>query len=350
LQHSVARPEGALAIVAWHGLLEDEWVKPFEKSTRCKVEPTYAGSSNELVDDLRTGSFDAGAVSGDVGRALIDEKVIVALDRKRVPAVRTFLPAFRAPASTTVGGVIYGVAVHWAPNILLYNTKQAQPEPVSWKSIYSASFRGKITVPNDPMQIADAALYLKTAQPALRIRDPFELTTQQFNAAVLLLKHQKPLVASYWDYPADEVQAFRDGHATIGAAWPWQAATLKAAKVPVAQAKPREGITGWIDSWVLAAKAKHRNCAYAWFRYTSTPAVQARIANSYGAAPVSAAACAVMEKSSRGSCTQLYGKVTPASLRSVHFWKTPLADCGTRGSARCVGYADWQRAWVRILG
>src|SRR5436190_20364965 len=101
------------------------------------------------------------------------------------------------------------------------------------------------------MQIADAALYLKTAQPRLGIRDPFELTKQQFNAAVVLLRHQKPLVASYWDYPADEVQAFRDGHAVIGGAWPWQAASLKAAKVPVAVASPREGIPGGIDTWFL---------------------------------------------------------------------------------------------------
>jgi putative spermidine/putrescine transport system substrate-binding protein len=109
-------------------------------------------------------------------------------------------------------------------------------------------------------------------------------------------------------------------------------------------------MTGWIDSWVLAAKAKHRNCAYRWFQYTSTPAVQAQIAKAYGAAPVSASACTAMERETAGSCFRLYGKLTPALLRSVRFWKTPLADCGRAGSAKCVGYADWQRAWVRIQG
>jgi putative spermidine/putrescine transport system substrate-binding protein len=343
--------EGKLAIVAWHGLLENEWVKPFEKATGCKVQPSYAGSSNELVTDLRSGKFDVGAASADVGRALIDVKAVAPLDLKLVPAVRTFLPEFRAPASTTAGGKTYGVAIHWAPNVLLYNTKQVKPKPVSWGAIYSARFKGKITVPNDPMQIADAALYLKTAQPGLGIRDPFELTKQQFNAAVLLLQHQKPLLTSYWDYPSDEVQAFRDGKAAIGAAWPWQAATLEAAKLPVAEARPREGTTGWIDSWMLAAKAKNRNCAYRWFQYTSTPSVQAEIANAYGAAPVSAAACAAMERTRKGSCAELRGNSTPAFLRSVQFWKTPLPDCGAGGAKKtCVGYPDWQRAWIRIQG
>jgi putative spermidine/putrescine transport system substrate-binding protein len=341
---------GALSIVAWHGLLESDWVKPFEKSTGCKIAATYVGSSNELVAHLRTGKYDVGAVSADVGRALIGEKAVAPLNLKLVPAVRGFLPVFRAPEATTVGRKAYGVAIHWASDILLYNSDHVQPKPVSWRSIYSRRFRGRITVPNDPMQLADAALYLKTVQPSLRIRDPYELTARQFDAAVVLLKHQKPLVSSYWAYPADEVQAFRNGKAVIGAAWPWQAATLKAAKVPVAQAAPREGLTGWIDSWMLAARSKHRGCAYRWFQYTSTPPVQAEIAQSYGAAPVSAAACSAMERSHEGSCAELHGNATPAYLRSVHFWKTPLADCGAAGPRRCVGYADWQKAWVRITG
>lgn len=345
-----ARGEGALSIVAWHGLLESQWVDPFEQATGCKVAATYAGSSNQLVADLRTGKFDVGSVSADVGLALIEEKTVAPVNLAQVPAVRSFLPVFRAPAATTVGARTYGVAIHWAPDILVYNTRRVKPAPASWRAIYSSRFRGEITVPNDPMQLADAALYLKTAQPSLRIRDPFELTQQQFGAAVALLKHQKPLVASYWDYPADEVQAFRDGHAAIGPAWPWQAATLAAAKVPVAQAVPREGLTGWTDSWMLAAKAKHRTCAYRWFQYASTPTVQAEMAQAYGAAPVNAGACAIMERTHKGSCTALHGDATPAFLRSVHFWKTPLVDCGPRGPRTCVGYADWQKAWVRIQG
>jgi putative spermidine/putrescine transport system substrate-binding protein len=340
--------QSSLSIVAWHGLLESQWVKPFEQSSGCKVKAAYASSSNELVVDLRTGKYDVGSVSADVARALIGEKTVAPLNLKLVPAVKTFLPAFRAPAATTVSGRAYGVAIHWAADVLLYNTQRVKPAPSSWRSIYSPRFRGKITVPNDPMQIADAALYLKTAQPKLGIRDPFELTKQQFNAAVVLLRHQKPLVGSYWDYPADEVQAFRDGHAVIGAGWPWQTATLEAAKVPVAEVSPREGITGWTDSWMLAAASRHRICAYKWFRYASTPSVQAQIAKSYGAAPVSAAACVAMERASKGSCAELRGNATPVLLRSVHFWKTPLTDCGGAGGNRCVGYSGWQKAWARI--
>ena len=41
--------------------------------------------------------------------------------------------------------------------------------------------------------------------------------------------------------------------------------------MPVKEVIPKEGATGWLDTWMLSAKAKHPNCAYAWYAYISTP-------------------------------------------------------------------------------
>ena len=56
-----------------------------------------------------------------------------------------------------------------------------KPAPTSWSSIYDSTYKGKITVPDNPIQIADAALYLMKTQPSLGIKDPYELTQSQFN-------------------------------------------------------------------------------------------------------------------------------------------------------------------------
>ena len=39
---------------------------------------------------------------------------------------------------------------------------------------------------------------------------------------------------------------------------------------------PAEGATGWADSYLLATKAPHPNCAYKWMSYMSEPKPQAR--------------------------------------------------------------------------
>src|SRR5207253_8046446 len=117
---------------------------------------------------------------------------------KLIPSWKQFLPIFKSPAHNTVRGVHYGVSVQWGPNTLLYNTKKVKPAPTSWSALYSSKYKGKITVPNNPIQIADASLYLSKSKPSLGITDPYELTDTQFKAAVDLLKKQHSLVKKYW--------------------------------------------------------------------------------------------------------------------------------------------------------
>ena len=87
----------------------------------------------------------------------------------------------------------YGISLQWGPNTLLYNTKSVKPAPTSWAAIYSPKYKGPVTVPDNPIQIADAALYLSKTKPSLGITDPYELTEAQLDAAVKLLKQQRPL-------------------------------------------------------------------------------------------------------------------------------------------------------------
>ena len=152
-------------------------------------------------------------------------------------------------------------------------------------SLYSSKFKGKITVPDNPIQIADAALYLSKTKPSLGIKDPYELNDTQFKAAVDLLKKQRPLVKKYWASAGDEIDLFKNGGAIVGASWPYQTNTLKAAKAPVSDLIPKEGATGWADTWMISSKAKHPNCAVSWIKWVSTPKVQAQQAIYFGETP-----------------------------------------------------------------
>src|SRR4029079_15298985 len=163
-----------------------------------------------------------------------------------------------------------GISLQWGPNTLLYNTKKVRPAPRSWRALYDSKYKGKVTIPDNPIQIADAALYLMKTKPSLGIKDPYELNKTQFDAAINLLKKQKPLIKKYWALASDEIDLFKNGDAVIGATWPYQTNTLIADKVPVKDLIPSEGATGWADTWMLPAKAKHPNCSYMWLKWIST--------------------------------------------------------------------------------
>jgi len=206
-----------------------------------------------------------------------------------------------------------------------------------------------VTVPDNPIQIADAALYLMKTQPGLGIKDPYELNKAQFAATINLLKKQKPLIKKYWALASDEIDLFKNGDAVIGASWPYQTNTLKADKAPVKDIVPSEGATGWLDTWMVSAHTKNLDCAYKWLAYISTPKVQAEQAIYFGETPVNSKACPIMDKLSKGSCAQYHANAPLEYFKQIHFWKTPIADCGN-GKKNCMDYTKWQQAWTQLKG
>jgi putative spermidine/putrescine transport system substrate-binding protein len=352
LPTSIGKTEGQLNLVAWEGYTQPQWVKPFQKQTGCVVHAKYAGSSDEMVTLMRSGGgsqYDMVSASGDASLRLIYGKDVQAVNPDLIPDYKNFIPALKSPPHNTVDGKHYGISLQWGPNTLLYNTKKVSPKPTSWSVIYSPKFKGKVTVPDNPIQIADAALYLSKSKPSLGIKDPYELNQKQFDAAVSLLKKQKPLIKKYWALASDEIDLFKGGDAVIGASWPYQTNTLKAAKVPVADLIPKEGATGWADTWMLSAHAKHPNCAYKWLQWVSTPKVQAQQAIYFGETPANTKACAIMDKLSKGSCGQYHANAPAKYFNSIKFWKTPVADCGN-GKKDCMDYTKWQQAWTQLKG
>jgi putative spermidine/putrescine transport system substrate-binding protein len=343
----IGKGEGSLKLIAWEGYTQPQWVKPFTKKTGCKVSAKYGGSSDEMVTLMRTGQYDAVSASGDASLRLIFGKDVRSINPGLIPDYKNFIGALKSPPHNTVKGVHYGISLQWGPNTLLYNTKKVKPAPKSWSVLYDKKFKGKITVPDNPIQIADAALYLSKTKPALGIKDPYELNDAQFKATVDLLKKQKPLVKKYWALAGDEIDLFKNGGVVVGAAWPYQTNTLQAAKAPVKDLIPREGATGWADTWMISSKAKHPNCAVMWIKWVSTPKVQAQQAIYFGETPANTKACAVMDKLSKGSCKQYHADAPAAYFRSIKFWKTPVKDCGN-GKSDCMDYAKWQQAWTDI--
>jgi putative spermidine/putrescine transport system substrate-binding protein len=352
LPTSIGKGEGQLNVIAWEGYTQPQWVKPFEKQTGCQVNSKYAGSSDEMVTLMRQGGgsqYDLVSASGDASLRLIRGGDVAPVNVALIPDWKNFIPQLQSPSHNTVNGVHYGISLQWGPNTLLYNTQKVNPAPTSWSTIYSPQYKGQVTVPDNPIQIADAALYLSKTQPSLGITNPYELTEKQLDAAVTLLKQQRPLIVKYWALASDEIDLFKNGNAVIGASWPYQTITLQGDKTPVKDMIPKEGATGWADTWMLSAHAKHPNCAYEWMKWVSTPQVQAQQAISFGETPANKLACSYMDKIQKGACAQYHANAPASYFDSIKFWQTPTQDCGN-GKSDCTDYSEWQQKWTEVKG
>jgi len=349
---SIGKGEGHLNLVAWEGYAQPEWVKPFEQATGCQVSAKYAGSSSEMVQLMTTpgNQYDLVSASGDADLRLIYGGAVRPININLMPNWKNFLSFLKSPDFNTVNGHHYGISYEFGPNVLLYS-KKAFPSgpPTSWSVIYSSKYKGEVTVPDNPIQIADAALYLESTTPSLGITDPYELTTPQFDAAVNLLKAEHVLIAKYWDLASQEISLFSSGTTVVGAAWPYQTNTLVAEKVAVGDTIPTQGATGWADTWMLAKNAPDPNCAYKWMQWVTTPQIQAEEADYFGETPANHLACPIMNKIQAGSCSAYHENAPLSYFKTIKFWKTPLATCDN-GKDDCVPFSQWVSAWTQITG
>jgi putative spermidine/putrescine transport system substrate-binding protein len=352
---SIGKGEGKLNLIEWPYYSDASFANKFTKQTGCVIHRKDAGSSNEMVSLMRQGGgggggqWDLVSASGDASLRLIRGGDVKPVNVHLIPSWNDFIPIFKSPAHNTVDGVHYGISLQWGPNVLLYNNKKIKPGPTNWNALYDPKYKGQITIPNNPIQIADAAFYLMHSKPSLGITDPYELNKAQFDATVNLLKQQKKLVKLYWVYDTDGRAAFANGDVNLGAIWPVDTLALQAKKVPVTEVIPKDGATGWADTWMLAKKAPHPNCAYLWMKYVTTPPVQAKQALVFGETPVNPKACPFMDKIQAGSCAKYHLNEPLPYYNTIKFWKTPIADCGN-GKNDCMDYNAWQKAWTEITG
>ena len=123
-------------------------------------------------------------------------------------------------------------------------------------------------------------------KPELKITNPYALDDAQFQAAVDLLKAQKPIIGEYWSDYTKAVQSFESGNTVIGTSWQVIVNLVNGGKkAKVNSIVPSEGSTGWSDTWMISSKAQHPNCMYKWMDHIISPSVNAQVAEWFGEAP-----------------------------------------------------------------
>ncbi|CAJ1784892.1 TPA: ABC transporter substrate-binding protein [Aeromonas hydrophila] len=355
---TLGKGEGQLNIVAWAGYVERgetdknyDWVTSFEQETGCKVNVKTAATSDEMVALMNEGGFDLVTASGDASLRLIAGGKVQALNLALIPSYGKIDPRLQNAPWHTVDGKHYGVPYQWGGNILMYNTEVFPKAPDSWSVVFEEqtlpdgkSNKGRVQAFDGPIHIADAALYLMSHQPALGIKDPYELNEDQYKAALDLLRQQRQLVGRYWHDAFVQIDDFKNEGVVASGSWPFQANTLIADKQPIATTVPKEGVTGWADTSMVHSEAKNLTCAYKWLEHSLNNKLQGDLASWFGSVPVVPAACEGNALLGKEGC-----KTNGIdNFDRVRFWRTPVTQCKSQGT--CVPYYRWVSDYIAILG
>jgi putative spermidine/putrescine transport system substrate-binding protein len=354
---SIGAGEGQVDIVSWVGYIERgetdpayDWVTQFEKDTGCKVNNKVAATSDEMVALMNEGGFDLVTASGDASNRLISGGKVQPINIDLIPSWKTVDERLQNVPWHTVNGVHYGVPYQWGPNILMYNKDVFKEPPKSWSVVFEEqtlpdgkSNKGRVQAYDGPIYIADAALYLKTHKPELGITDPYELTRDQFNAALDLLREQRKIIGRYWHDAAVQMEDFQNEGVVASSSWPYQVNFIQG--VPVGSVFPEEGVTGWADTTMMHITAPHPNCSYKWLEWSLNPKLQGDLAAWFGSVPAVPAACKGNALLTDEGCkTNGFDQ-----FDKIYFWKTPSGTCPD-GKQECVPYYEWTTNYIAVIG
>ncbi|MFY9509790.1 MAG: ABC transporter substrate-binding protein [Rubrivivax sp.] len=356
----IGKGEGQVDIVAWAGYIERgatdknfDWVTDFEKKSGCKVNVKTASTSDEMVALMNEGGFDLVTASGDASTRLIRGKKAAPINVALIPSYKNVDPRLQKAPWHFENGSHYGVPYQWGWNVLMYNTTVFKDKPpTSWNVVFEEgtlpdgkSNKGRVQAFDGPIHIADAAMYLMHNKKDLGIKDPYELTEAQYKAALDLLRQQRKIVGKYWHDAFVQIDDFTNEGVVASGSWQFQANILKSKNRPIATTVPVEGATGWADTTMLHADAKHPNCAYQWLEHSLNPKLQGDLSAWFGSVPSVPAACKGNKLlGDEGCARQGYD-----AFDKIHFWRTPVSQCKSQ-SAGCVPYHRWVTDYIAVLG
>lgn len=252
-----------LSAIVWEGYTDSSFAQEFEQQTGCTVKATYAGSSDEMFAKFRTGkgrTYDIISASGDITQRLYKADLVQPIDPSKLQNYSTVFSSFQGGKWNTFDGKPYGVTFAWGPNVLVYNTQKVASAPQSWDVLFDPQYTGRIALPDNPMTIADVALWLGKD-------DPYNLTDADLAEVKAKLLELRPHVRKFWTTAGELANLFQSEEVLLAHAWPLTYTQLSSEGFPIGSVSPKGKLTGWTDSWMISKNSRNTDTAYQWIDF-----------------------------------------------------------------------------------
>lgn len=307
-----------LRIIGWEGYMDASVTEEFTKRTGYNVVATYCGTSDEMYAKIKAGggqTYDLVTASGDLTRRLFDAGLIAPIDLTKVPNYKNLFPLFQNAPYNTFDGKNYGVSIAWGPDLLIYDPEQVtDAEASTWMTFFDPKFKGLVSVNDYSIFLADIKLWFKGPKDLFKI-DKAELQND-IKPKLFPLKQQ---IRKFWTSQGELAQLFEGKEIALAWGWPVTLTTLEKDGFKVKATVPKEGTTGWSDSWMLIKGSPNSAIALEWMNYMLEGEAQKKMAAVSGYWPVSKEIVPLLNEQEK---TAYHIGDLDAYFKTIHFWET----------------------------
>lgn len=274
-----AQAAGSLNIYAWAESIKPELIVAFEKETGIDVVVDSYTSNEDLLAKLKSGTtnYDVVSPSQHFVDIMINQGLLEDIHANAMPAFKSVDEKWKHQWWDK--GSEYSIPFAYGSAGYTVNRDLYKGPATSWKEFFepTAALKGKIAVFSTPDEVIPAAqLYLGV---------PFcSEDGKQMKRVLDLLMKQKDSVAVY---SSDNIGSRIGGGEVAMHNW-WDGDSMKARKIdgaPIEYAQPKEGLVGWMDSWVVPKGAPNVANAKTFINWISERDHATEQANYYGHSP-----------------------------------------------------------------
>jgi putative spermidine/putrescine transport system substrate-binding protein len=247
----------------------DTVVTPFTKATGIEViiRPQSDAMISAVVAQKNNPQYDLILTGYDSYIYLQQNDVLDRVNHEEIPNAATLYPLARS--THAIGTSFTGVT-------LVYNTEKIRTPPTSWAAIWNPAFKGHVIIPVVPITYGLDFLVM-TART-------FGGSEHNIDVGFEKLKELAPNVSGIYETSSNAAQMFQ-----LGGAWiaPWFAGRVpptRAAGVPVAAAKLKEGQVAYVTMLAPLKGRYSRKVAQFMNMYLATDA-QVAFAKGVGQGP-----------------------------------------------------------------
>lgn len=280
---SVAANAEALRLLTWGGYAPDEVIELFEAQTGHTVEVTKS-NNEEMIAKLRAtngGGFDLAQPSQDrIAGPQAEFEIYKPLDMSKIDA-SLFIPSMleATKGNTMIGDDVFAVPHVWGTSGLVVNTAMAG-DVLDYTDLCNEAVAGKVSYRLKRPTLIGFAFAMGL--------DPFAAYGDEAAYADILSQVEaklvdcKPNVKTYWDGGDELKNLMRSGEIVAAMAWDTGGWQLNDDNADITFVAPKSGALGWIDTFVLPARGRADEAAYAWINFVMQPEIAAMITTSAG--------------------------------------------------------------------